>query len=48
MQKILIALALVVLAAGTTAASDKTDVMAVVRQFVDGFNKGDVMLELGE
>ena len=43
MKKILIALALVVLAAGTTVASDKTDVMTVVRQFVDAFNKGDTM-----
>jgi hypothetical protein len=41
MKKVLIALALVVLAAGTTVASDKTDVMTVVRQFVDAFNKGD-------
>lgn len=41
MPKILIALALAVMAAGPTAASDSTDVMAVVHQFVDGFNKGD-------
>jgi len=42
MHKILIALAVAVLAAGMTAASDeKTDVMVPVHQFVDGFNKGD-------
>jgi len=41
MKKILITLALVVLAAGTTVASDKADAMKVVRQFVDAFNKGD-------
>ena len=38
-----LALALVVaLTAGTAAATDKTDVMATVQQFMDGFNKGDV------
>ena len=42
MQKILIVLAVVVLAAAATVASDKTDVMTVVRQFVDSFNKGDM------
>jgi SnoaL-like domain len=42
MFKIFIALAVAVLAAGATAAFDeKTDVMAPVHQFVDGFNKGD-------
>ncbi len=41
MHKILIALAMVVLAVGLAAASEKTDVMAPVHQFVDGFNKGD-------
>ncbi|HSB11381.1 MAG TPA: nuclear transport factor 2 family protein [Blastocatellia bacterium] len=41
MNKMFIALAVALLAAGPTAASEKTDVMAVVRQFVDGFNKGD-------
>jgi ketosteroid isomerase-like protein len=30
------------LAAGPAAASDQTDAMATVRQFIDGFNKGDV------
>ena len=32
----------VVMAAGTASASDQTDVMVTVRQFIDGFNKGDV------
>ena len=42
MHKIFIALAVAVLAAGMTAASDeKTDVMVPVHQFVNGFNKGD-------
>jgi hypothetical protein len=41
MHTFLIALAAAVLAAGPTAASDKTDVMASVHQFVDAFNKGD-------
>jgi ketosteroid isomerase-like protein len=30
------------LAAGPVAASDQTDIMAVVHQWVDGFNKGDM------
>jgi hypothetical protein len=41
MHKILIALAVAVLAAGPAAASEKTDVMVAVHQFVEGFNKGD-------
>jgi opacity protein-like surface antigen len=41
MRKIWIALAMAVLLAGLAAASEKTDVMAPVHQFVDGFNKGD-------
>lgn len=41
MNKLLIALAVAVVIAGPTAASEKTDVMAVIKQFVDGFNKGD-------
>jgi len=41
MHRILIALVVAVLAAGPTAASKNTNVMATVRQFVDGFNKGD-------
>ena len=42
MRKMILALVVAVLASGTAAATDKTDVMAVVHQFVDGFNKGDV------
>ena len=41
MRRIFIALALAALAQGTTAAQDKTAVMAHVHQFVDAFNKGD-------
>jgi hypothetical protein len=46
MLKILVALALVFLAAGPAAASEKTDVMVLVHQFVDGFNKGDTKTAL--
>jgi ketosteroid isomerase-like protein len=42
MTRIIIACAIAFLSAGTAAASEKTDVMAVVHQMVDGFNKGDV------
>jgi ketosteroid isomerase-like protein len=42
MRKVFIALAVAALAAMPTAATDRTDVMATVRQFVDGFNKGDI------
>jgi hypothetical protein len=41
MRRILIALALAVLAQGATVAQDKTAVMAPVHQFVGAFNKGD-------
>jgi hypothetical protein len=41
MNKILVAVAVAVLAAGPVAASDKTDVMVPINQFTDGFNKGD-------
>jgi len=40
MRRTLIALA-VILASGTAAASDKDDALATVKQFIDGFNKGD-------
>lgn len=36
-----VALAVAVLVAGPAAATEKTDVMATVLQFVEGFNKGD-------
>jgi len=42
MTRIIIACSIAFLSAGTAAASEKTDVMAVVHQMVDGFNKGDV------
>ena len=42
MHKIFIALVLAALATGPAAGSEKTDVMAVLHQFVDAFNKGDM------
>jgi len=43
MSKIFIAIAVTVLTVGPVAAfDDNKDVMTVVRQFVDGFNKGEV------
>jgi ketosteroid isomerase-like protein len=41
MQKLIAAFALLLLVAGPALASDKTDAMAAVQQFTDGFNKGD-------
>jgi hypothetical protein len=41
MYKILAILSVASLVAGPVAASDKTDVMAAVHQWIDGFNKGD-------
>jgi ketosteroid isomerase-like protein len=41
MYKMGIMLLIAVLAAGPVTASDKTDVMAVIHQWVDSFNKGD-------
>lgn len=41
MHKIFIALAIAGVAAGPVVASEETDVMVPVHQFVDGFNKGD-------
>jgi ketosteroid isomerase-like protein len=46
MHKIFAALAVTVLAAGPTVASEETDVMVPVHQFVDGFNKGDTKTAL--
>ncbi len=46
MNRTFIALAVAVFAAGPTAASEKTDVMVAVHQFVDGFNKGDTKTAL--
>jgi ketosteroid isomerase-like protein len=42
MRRVFAALALGVLAAGSAAASEKDDVLKLVNQFTDGFNKGDV------
>jgi ketosteroid isomerase-like protein len=41
MYKIAIGISVAALLAGPVAASDKSDVMAVIHQWVDGFNKGD-------
>lgn len=41
MKKIFTALVVAILAGGSAAASEKNDVMAVIQQWVDGFNKGD-------
>ena len=41
MNRLFMALALAVLAAKPAIASDRTDVLAHVRHFVDSFNKGD-------
>ena len=41
MNKIIVALAVALMAAGPTVASEKADVMVPVHQFTDGFNKGD-------
>jgi hypothetical protein len=41
MLKTAVALAVAVLAGGSTAVSQQTDVMVPVHQFVDAFNKGD-------
>ena len=41
MKKIIMALAMAALTAGPAAATDKSDVMSVIHQWVDGFNKGD-------
>jgi ketosteroid isomerase-like protein len=44
MKKAFVILVVVVVlaAGGSSSASDKSDVMATIHQFVDGFNKGDV------
>src|SRR5215468_11183858 len=42
MRAISIAVVVAVFAAGSAFAAEKDDVMAPVKQFVDGFNKGDV------
>ena len=42
MRTLLMVLMAAALAAGPAFAADKDDVMTQIRQFVDGFNKGDV------
>ncbi len=42
MKRVVIAMALAFIVAGPAAASDKTDVMTVLHQWVDSFNKGDM------
>ena len=42
MKKIVFALTFAALLVGPAAASDKTDILAPVQQFVAGFNTGDV------
>jgi len=47
MRKLLLSLAVVTLfAGGPVVASDQTDVMVPIHQFVDGFNKGDTKAAL--
>ena len=48
MHKLLTAIAVVGLIAGPAAASDKTDVMTVIQQWVDGFNKADMQVMMGQ
>jgi ketosteroid isomerase-like protein len=42
MHRLFIAFAVALLAAGPAAATDKSDVMSVVHQWVDSFDKGDL------
>jgi hypothetical protein len=42
LQRLFLGLTALVLVAGPAAASDKTDVMVPVHQFIDGLNKGDI------
>lgn len=46
MRKLFGVFVIAVLAAGPVAATEKTDVMMSVHQFIDGFNKGDVKTAL--
>ena len=43
-NKIVIALMIAVVAAGPAVASEETEVMAAVNQFMDGFNNGDIKM----
>jgi ketosteroid isomerase-like protein len=42
MHKILIGVAAALLFQASPAVAQKTEVMAVIKQFIDGFNKGDI------
>src|SRR6478672_6728410 len=44
MPKVVIAVAVALVGAGPVVASQEADVMAPVRQFVDGFNKSDIKM----
>ena len=46
MPRLVIALAITVVGTGPVVASQETDVMAPVRQFIDGFNKSDIKMAL--
>ena len=46
MTRFIIACSIAFLSVGTAGASEKADVMAVVHQMVDGFNKGDMKSSL--
>ena len=46
MHKIFAALAIAVMAVGPAFATEQTDAMMSVHQFIDGFNKGDVKTAL--
>lgn len=46
MHKIFIVVAVAVLASASAAASDKQDVMAVVHQWVDAFNRDDLNMQV--
>src|ERR1700687_4869970 len=45
-HRVFVVLAVALLAAGPAAASEKTDVMSLVHQIGDGFNKGDTKTAL--
>lgn len=46
MTKIIIACVLVFLSVGTAGTSEKTDIMTVIHQWVDAFNRGDIKSSL--
>jgi hypothetical protein len=44
MRRLFVALCLMMITAAPSIADDKTDVMATVQRFTDGFNKGDTTM----